>query len=47
MMQQTTLAKQIQQGNAQLTGEVMPLVRLASTLSEFDPVFEIMPGTRD
>lgn len=47
MMQQTTLAKQIQQGKAQLTGEVMPLVRLASTLAEFDPVFEIMPGTRD
>jgi alkyl sulfatase BDS1-like metallo-beta-lactamase superfamily hydrolase len=47
MMQQTTLAKQIQQGKAQLEGEVMPLVKLASTLVEFDPVFEIMPGTRN
>jgi alkyl sulfatase BDS1-like metallo-beta-lactamase superfamily hydrolase len=45
MMQQATFAQQIQQGKAELKGEVMPLVKLASTLAEFDPVFEIMPGT--
>ena len=45
MMQQATVAQQIQQGKAELKGEVMPLVKLASTLAEFDPVFEIMPGT--
>jgi len=47
MMQQTTLARQIRQGTAQLEGEVMPLVKLASTLVEFDPLFEMMPGTQN
>lgn len=47
MMQQTTLAKQIRQGKAQLEGDAMPLLKLASTLVEFDPLFEMMPGTRN
>jgi alkyl sulfatase BDS1-like metallo-beta-lactamase superfamily hydrolase len=47
MMQQTTLAKQLQQGKAQLTGDALSLARLASTLVKFDPLFEIMPGTYD
>jgi len=47
MMQQTTLAKQLREGKAQLTGSAMALARLKSTLVEFDPLFEIMPGTRD
>ena len=47
MMQQTTFAKQLRQGKAQLEGDALPLARLASTLVEFDPLFEIMPGTHD
>ena len=46
MMQQTTFAEQLRQGKAQLEGDAMPFVRLASTLVEFDPLFEIMSGTR-
>jgi alkyl sulfatase BDS1-like metallo-beta-lactamase superfamily hydrolase len=47
MMRQTTLANQLRQGKAQLEGDALPLARLASTLVEFDPLFEIMPGTHD
>jgi alkyl sulfatase BDS1-like metallo-beta-lactamase superfamily hydrolase len=46
MMQKTTLAEQIQNGTAQLEGDALVLARFASTLVEFDPLFEIMPGTR-
>ncbi len=46
MMRQTTLAQQIQAGNAKLEGSRLVLARFASTLVEFDPVFEMMPGTR-
>ena len=46
MMQQTTLAQQLRQGKAQLEGDAMALAQLASTLVEFDPLFEMMPGTR-
>jgi alkyl sulfatase BDS1-like metallo-beta-lactamase superfamily hydrolase len=47
MMRQTTLANQLRQGKAQLEGDALPLARLASTLVDFDPLFEIMPGTHD
>ena len=47
MMQQTTFAKQLREGKAQLEGNALALAQLASTLVEFDPLFEIMPGTDD
>lgn len=47
MMQQTTLAKQIQAGKAELSGNGQVLAQLGSTLVEFDPLFEMMPGTKD
>ncbi|MBT8091427.1 MAG: MBL fold metallo-hydrolase, partial [Gammaproteobacteria bacterium] len=46
MMKQTTLANQIREGKAELDGSALALARLASTLVEFEPLFEIMPGTR-
>jgi alkyl sulfatase BDS1-like metallo-beta-lactamase superfamily hydrolase len=46
MMKQATLGEQIRAGKAQVTGNVGALAQLRSTLVEFDPVFEIMPGTR-
>jgi len=46
MMKQVTLGDQIRAGNAQVTGNVRVLAQLRSTLVEFEPVFEIMPGTR-
>ena len=46
MMQQTTLAGQIKVGKAELDGNALVLARFASTLVEFDPLFEMMPGTR-
>jgi len=45
MMQQTTFAKQLAAGKAELDGNALLLARFASTLIEFDPLFEIMPGT--
>ena len=46
MMQQTTLANQIQEGKATVNGNMLVLAQLQSTLVAFDPLFEIMPGTR-
>ncbi|MGI9248237.1 MAG: alkyl sulfatase C-terminal domain-containing protein [Woeseiaceae bacterium] len=46
MMQQTTLGGQIRDGKASLEGSALILARFASTLGDFDPVFEMMPGTR-
>lgn len=46
MMKQVTLGDQIRGGKAQVDGNVRVLAQLRSTLVEFDPVFEIMPGTR-
>jgi alkyl sulfatase BDS1-like metallo-beta-lactamase superfamily hydrolase len=45
MMQQTTLASQIRDGKATVSGNVLVLAQLRSTLVAFDPWFEIMPGT--
>ena len=47
MMQQSTFAKQLREGKAQLEGSAIALAQLKSTLVEFDPLFEIMPGTYD
>ncbi|MBT8066196.1 MAG: MBL fold metallo-hydrolase [Gammaproteobacteria bacterium] len=46
MMQLTTFADQLQAGKAKLAGDPAVLMKLASTLVEFDPMFEMMPGTR-
>ena len=40
-----TLEAQIADGSAKVTGDVTVLAKLASTMIEFDPRFEIMPGT--
>ena len=45
MMQQTTFAQQIKAGKAKLEGSGLLLARFSRTLVEFDPVFEILPGT--
>lgn len=46
IMGQATLASQLGAGRGQVQGNVGVLQQLASVLVEFDPVFEIMPGTR-
>ena len=46
MMQQTSLGAQIQAGKATLTGDADVLAQLGATLVAFDPLFEMMPGTR-
>ncbi len=46
MMQLTTLGAQIKAGKATLTGDPTVLAMLGSTLVAFDPVFELLPGTR-
>src|SRR5208337_4188088 len=46
MMGVKTLAAQIKDGTAKAEGDVGILAKLASTLVEFDPRFEIMPGTK-
>jgi alkyl sulfatase BDS1-like metallo-beta-lactamase superfamily hydrolase len=45
MMQQTTLAAQLREGKATVSGNALVLAQLRSTLVAFDPWFEIMPGT--
>ena len=46
MMGQATLGSQIRAGKAKLEGNGLVLAQFASTLVEFDPLFEIMPGTK-
>ena len=46
MMQQATLATQLQAGKAKLSGNALVLAPHGSTLVAFDPLFEMMPGTR-
>lgn len=41
-----TLEAQIADGTAQVRGDASVLTRLAATMVEFDPRFEIMPGTK-
>ena len=45
MMGVTTLEEQIGNGNCQATGDLSVLEKLATTMVEFDPRFEILPGT--
>ncbi len=46
MMGAKTLEAQIADGTAQVQGDVNVLKQLASTMVDFDPRFEIMPGTK-
>lgn len=41
-----TLEAQITDGTAKVSGDVSVLAKLASTMVEFDPRYEIMPGTK-
>jgi alkyl sulfatase BDS1-like metallo-beta-lactamase superfamily hydrolase len=45
MMGAKSLEAQIKDGTAKVKGDVAILGRLASTMVDFDPRFEIMPGT--
>ncbi len=45
MMGTKTLAAQIADGTAKVTGDVSILAKLATTMIDFDPRFEVMPGT--
>jgi alkyl sulfatase BDS1-like metallo-beta-lactamase superfamily hydrolase len=46
MMGAKTLEAQIADGNAKIEGDAGILKQLASTMVDFDPRFEIMPGTK-
>lgn len=46
MMGAKTLEAQIADGTAKVTGNAGILQQLAATMVDFDPRFEIMPGTR-
>ena len=46
MMGAKTLEAQIADGTAKVQGDVSVLAKLASTMVDFDPRFEIMPGTK-
>ena len=46
MMGAKTLEAQIADGTAKVEGDVGILAQLASTMVDFDPRFEIMPGTK-
>ncbi len=46
MMGAKTLEAQIADGSATVDGDASVLQQLASTMVDFDPRFEIMPGTK-
>jgi len=46
MMGVKTLESQIQDGTAKVQGDISILGKLAATMVDFDPRFEIMPGTQ-
>ena len=46
MMGAKTLDAQIADGTAKVEGDVALLSKLAATMVDFDPRFEIMPGTK-
>ena len=46
MMGAKTLEAQIADGTAKVQGDASILKQLASTMVDFDPRFEIMPGTK-
>jgi alkyl sulfatase BDS1-like metallo-beta-lactamase superfamily hydrolase len=46
MTGEKTLEAQIKEGTAKVKGDLEVLKKLASTMADFDPRFEIMPGTK-
>lgn len=46
MMGAKTLEAQFKDGTAQAEGEVTILAKPAKTMVDFDPLFEILPGTK-
>ncbi len=46
MIGEKTLEAQIAEGTAKIEGDASILKKLASTMVDFDPRFEIMPGTK-
>ena len=46
MMGVKTLEAQIKDGTAKVQGDVSILGKLAATMVDFDPRFEILPGTK-
>jgi len=46
MMGQGTFAQYIESGDMKAEGDVSVLQQLKSTLTKFDPLFELMPGTK-
>ena len=46
MMGAKTLEAQIAEGTATFEGDISILAKLAATMVDFDPRFEIMPGTK-
>jgi alkyl sulfatase BDS1-like metallo-beta-lactamase superfamily hydrolase len=46
MMGVKTLEAQIQDGTAKVQGDVSILAKLAATMVDFDPLFEVLPGTK-
>ncbi len=46
MMGAKTLEAQIKDGTAKVDGDVTILAKLAKTMVDFDPTFEILPGTK-
>ena len=46
MMEAMTLEAQIADGTAKVEGNARFLTQIASTMIDFDPRFEIMPGTK-
>ena len=46
MMGAKTLEAQIKDGTAKVEGDVTILAKLAKTMVDFDPLFEVLPGTK-
>ena len=47
MMGAKTLEAQIADGTAKVQGDITVLAKLASTMVDFDPRFEVMTGTQE
>jgi hypothetical protein len=46
MIGEVELEKQIADGTAKVEGDVGVLKKLASTMVDFEPLFEVLPGTK-
>jgi alkyl sulfatase BDS1-like metallo-beta-lactamase superfamily hydrolase len=46
MMGQGTFAQYIESGDMKADGDLSVIQQLKSTMTRFDPLFELMPGTK-